>query len=203
MGSRQYQRWPLRFLASRPRCFCFAIVTLAVCAVFAPTVLSQDGQNASVADAARRAREQKKASAKSEKVWTNDNLKAAPATPQPAEPSGAASTREAKPEDVDQEPARAPAESSSPTPAKKPQENTKLKAELSEAKQQLADAEKDLDLLQRDWDLRRDQYYSNPDFRSDKSGKAALDAMEQQITEQRQKVQELKDKVAALEEKIK
>jgi hypothetical protein len=158
-----------------------------------------------VADAARRAREQKQKqeSAKTERVWTNDNLNAAPKTPQRAQPSGATSNRATKPEAVREEPVPAPAESPSPTPAKKPEDNTRLKADLSGAKQQLADAEKDLDLSQRDWDLRRDQYYSNPDFRSDKSGKATLDAIQQQIAEQRQKVQELKEKVAVLEEKIK
>src|SRR5271157_5865627 len=186
MGSRQLLRWPLRFLASRPRCFCLAIIALAVCSVFVRPALSQEGQDTSVAEAARRAREekQKKESAKPEKVWTNDNLNAAQKTQQPAQPSGAASNQAANPGTSSQEPATTPAGSSSPTPAKKSEDNTKLKAELSETKQQLADAEKDLDLSQRDWDLRRDQYYSNPDFRLDTSGKATLDAIQQQITEQ-------------------
>ena len=53
---------------------------LSLAGLLATQVVAQDSQDSSVAEAARRAQEQKKSTPKSSKVITNDNL---PGAPQP------------------------------------------------------------------------------------------------------------------------
>jgi hypothetical protein len=150
---------------------------------------SSDSQAQSVADAARRAREQKKASTKPATVVTDETIKpaakdAAPATPDsavPAQPADAVSP-------------------SDPETAKATDEKTKAATEeLTRLKQELAEAEKGLDVLKRDESLQEDTYLSNPDHVRDTAGKAKLDAMKQQIADKALDVAALKERVAALE----
>ena len=56
---------------------CVSAILFAACLVGTPGAQAQSDQEQSVADAARKAREQKKTPAKPEKVITNDTLKAA------------------------------------------------------------------------------------------------------------------------------
>ena len=203
-----------------PRCVC---LRLAIAAIFAAAVLpltalaqSQDSPAPSVADAARRAREQKKAAAKQPApVITDDTLKpAAPAAqaanaPVPAQSSEAAP---APPRAPAAQPAAdssdAPDASAAAAPAGQPapaanagdaDQKAKESAELATLKQQVADALKDLDLLQRELALQQDTYLSNPDHSHDLPGKAKLDAMLAQITDKQQAVDALKTQLAALQ----
>lgn len=156
---------------------------------------SQDSQTQSVAEAARRAREQKKTSAKPAPVITDDTLKpAAPAsqaasTPTPAQSSDAAPAASGS--------SKAPAPAASADDAKKKE---KAAAELASVKQQLADAQKGLDLLQRDLALEQDNVYSKPDYKHDTEGLAKLDDLRQQIADKQQAVDALKTRLAALQE---
>jgi hypothetical protein len=160
---------------------------LAIAAIFAAAVLvlttlaqSQDSPAQSVADAARRAREQKKTAAKQPApVITDDTLKPAPT----------------------QSPEAAPAPAGQPAPAANAgdtDQKAKDSAELATLKQQIADAQKDLDLLQRELGLQQDTYFSNPGHSHDLAGKAKLDAMLEQITGKQQAVDALKRQLAAL-----
>jgi hypothetical protein len=149
---------------------------LAIAAMFAAAVLvlttlaqSQDSPAQSVADAARRAREQKKTAAKQPAPTQSPEAAPAPAgQPAPAANAG----------DTDQK--------------------AKDSAELATLKQQIADAQKDLDLLQRELGLQQDTYFSNPGHSHDLAGKAKLDAMLEQITGKQQAVDALKTQLAAL-----
>jgi hypothetical protein len=196
---------------------------LAIAAIFAAAVLplttlaqSQDSPAPSVADAARRAREQKKAAAKQPApVITDDTLKpSAPATqaanaPSPAQSPEAAPAPPAAPA---AQPAAdssgAPDAGAAPAPAGQPapavnagdtDQKAKDSAELATLKQQVADALKDLELVQRELALQQDTYFSNPDHSHDLAGKAKLDAMLEQITDKRQAVDALKTQLAALQ----
>lgn len=150
---------------------------------------AQDSQSQSVADAARRAREQKKSAAKPITVVTDDTLK-------PAAPAA--------------QDANAPAAISSPSatggsaaPAATPEDAehaAKSSAELAALKQKIAEAQKGLDLLQREFALQQDTFYSNPVHDRDTSGKAKLDDMKQQILDKQQEVDALKTRLAALQE---
>jgi len=173
-----------------------AIVTLSAASVFPLTVLgqSQDQTVPSVADAARNAREQKKAAAAKQPVpvITDDTLKPS---------SGAASAAQSSADSGNTPNASAtpaPAEQAAPgTPASNAEQ--KDSAELAALKQQVAEAQKGLDLLQRDLALQQDTYFSNPDRARDTAGKAKLDTMQQQIADKQKEVDALKSRLAALQ----
>jgi hypothetical protein len=172
---------------------------------------AQDPQNQSVADAARRAREKKKAAEKQPApVITDDTLKRSAPASQPAnEPSPAPTSQAAPAAPVPAaQPAAgsssAPAANDAPVPGEQPTTATEAKkkandsAELVALKQRLAEAQKGLDLLQRELSLQQDTYTSNPDHSHDTAGKAQLDDMLQQITGKQQAVDALKAQLAAL-----
>lgn len=168
---------------------------------------SQSNQKESLGEAARKARQQKKPAAKPAKVLTDDDLamhKPA-ASGQPAQSAGAPAQAEAPAAEAQgqaaQEESAPPEASAPPTPqAGEPEQRAAgLDADLKSAKQELAEAERELNLLQREFDLRRDQYYSNPDFKFDKRGKAQLDSLQQQVSIRQQEFERLKQKVASLE----
>jgi len=161
---------------------------------------SQDSQ--SVAEAARRAREKKKAPAKPAKVITDDTLDVKkgdvqsataeqlriPGSPETsAQPAAGAANAQ-----VD---ASAPAASASQTPDAKDQKNAK---EIAKLKDQVKQAQGDLDLLQREQSLEQDNYYSNTDYARDTSGKAKLDTLKQQISDKQQELERLKTRLAEL-----
>ncbi len=169
---------------------------------------SQNNQKESLGEAARKARQQKKPASKPVKVVTEDDLArraaAAPGQPAPAAETpaqGVAPAAEPGGQPAQEESARPEASSAPSTETKgEPEQRLAgLEADFKAAKQQLAEAERELNLLQREFDLRRDQYYSNPDFKSDKQGKVLLDSLQQQVSVRQQEVERLKEKVASLE----
>jgi hypothetical protein len=183
---------------------------LALAALIAATGLplsaraqSQDTQNQSVADAARRAREQKKAADKQPSpVITNDTLK--PVAPAPAPSADAATAPSAQPA---ADASNAPATSAAPvaadksapgSPAADGAQKSKDSPEVAAQKQQLADAQKELDLLQRELSLEQDNVYSKPNSASDTAGKAKLDDLIQQLAGKQQSVDALKARLEAL-----
>jgi hypothetical protein len=152
---------------------------------------SQDAQ--SVAEAARRAKEEKKKASAKSKVVTEEDLDAIRAksrdqTPAPASPASAVAA-----------PPAASAQETAPNPSPNTGAPKKDDPEVAKLKQQLAAEEQSLDLAKREAALARDTYYSNPDYARDTAGKAGLDALQQQITEKQQRVQDLKARLAALE----
>ena len=162
---------------------------------------SQD-DNTSVADAARRAREQKKNAAKPARKLTNDDLPAAPpASPQSASaPTGAA-------EDVQpDQPKPADSAPGNPDQAATPADAAKKKAEteaaLKRAKAELAQAQGELDVLQRKAALDNDSFYSQTDYARDTEGKAKLDADGKQVNDKKAQVDDLKARIAALQAQL-
>lgn len=188
---------------------------LALAALIAPAIIplaaraqSQDSQTQSVADAARRAREQKKAADKQPSpVITNDTLKpAAPVAdtpaPAPTQSSEAAPANPSAPSaqssaqssnSADAKPAPAPGSAAADADPK-----AKDSPEVAREKQQLADAQKELDLLQRELALEQDNVYSKPNSASDTAGNAKLDDLTQQLAGKQQTVEALKARLEAL-----
>jgi hypothetical protein len=183
---------------------------LAVPLVLAATLLpapvfpqSQDSQ--SVAEAARRARAQKKNTEKPPKVITDETLDVKkgdvqsataeqpriPGTPeaqtQPA--AGAAANVQAG----------APADASAAQPPKNASEEARaaLKERVA-LKEKIKEAQTDLDLQQREYKLDQESFYSSPDYANNTSGKEKLDAMKQQIADKQQELDKLKARLAAL-----
>jgi hypothetical protein len=198
-----------------------AIAFLIAASIFPLTALgqSQDSSSQSVADAARRAREQKKAAAKQPApVITDDTLKpSAPATPAASVPAPAQSP-DAAPASAPASAAKpatdsagapdasiAPAPAGQPAPAataKDADQKAKAPAELASLKEELAKAQKNLDLARRELGLEQDNVYSKTNYANDTSGKAKLDDLKQQITDKQQAVDALKSKLASLLESL-
>jgi len=177
----------------------FALPVVLAATLLPSVAFAQSQDSQSVAEAARRAREQKKAPAKPAKVITDDTLDVKkgdvqsataeqlriPGSPEtPAQPAGGASQENA-----------ASAASSSPAPDAKDQKNAK---EIAKLKDQVKQAQGDLDLLQREQSLEQDNYYSNTDYARDTSGKAKLDTLKQQISDKQQELERLKTRLAEL-----
>jgi enamine deaminase RidA (YjgF/YER057c/UK114 family) len=176
---------------------------LALPVVLAATLLpatafaqSQDSQ--SVADAARRAREQKKPPAKPAKVITDEDLKPAaqsnPATPGSTDASAASATPASNTASTTSA-VTAPAASSSPAPDAKDQKDSR---EVTELKAQIKQALADLNLVLREQSLEQDNFYSNTDYVHDTAGKAKLDEIKQQAGDKQQELDHLKARLAEL-----
>ena len=181
----------------------YRFVTFLIACVFltglsgAALAQSQDDSAPSVAEAARRARDQKKTAAKPVRTLTNDDLPA-------ARVSGAnaaeAQINPAKAEDNAAATSDASQAQAAPVNDEKTREqNAENAAALEHAKKELAQAEHELDVTQRKAALDSDAYYSKPDFANDKDGKANLDAEAQQISDKKQAVEALKARVAELQ----
>jgi hypothetical protein len=179
---------------------CVSTILLVACLVWIPSAWAQS-EEPSVAEAARKAREQKKTPAKPSTVITNDTLK--PATPetvqQPAAAenpgtgatgaSGATPANGATPDTAGAaQPAKGPSE----------QEIAQKKAKIEALKQEIADKAKEVDLQQRALVLENESYYSRPDFSKDPDGKAKLDAIEGDLAQKKDQLAQLKAKLKEL-----
>jgi glucose/arabinose dehydrogenase len=156
--------------------------------------------NTSVADAARRAREQKKNAAKPVRTVTNDDLPPAPAAA--AQPAAAASdqaTPDAENGAAAKSPGPAESSASSDDAAKG---KVEIEAALKRAKAELAQAQSELDVLQRKAALDSDAFYSQTDYARDADGKARLDANAQQVNDRKSRVEDLKAKIAVLQAQL-
>jgi len=174
---------------------CVSTILLEACLVGMPGAWAQGGQEQSVAEAARKAREQKKTAAKPSTVITNDTLK--PATP--ATVQNAVAATESMP--GTNAAASAPAETDATAEAANKTseaEAAKKKAEIEALKLQVAEKAKEVDLQQRELALANESYYSRPDFSKDPDGKAKLDAMQSDLTQKKSELAELKAKLKAL-----
>jgi hypothetical protein len=187
-----------------PRTILRALALLLAVAPFsAVRVAAQD--EPSVAEAARRARQQKQAAPKPARVIDNDSLppsRSAPATPAsdsspteanpstPATPSD--SSAPAKPED-------AGASSTEKSPADADAAAAK-KAKIEALKKQIKDKKESVDLQQRAIALAQDTFYSNPDHEHDREGKAKLDSMQADLEQEKAELADLQAKLAELGE---
>src|SRR6266849_5672336 len=156
------------FMRSRTMLLCTTL-RVALPAVLAAALLpaaafaqSQDTQ--SVAEAARRARAQKKNSEKPAKVITDETLDVKKGDVQSAT---AEQLRIPGTPETQAQPAPAKAPSSAVQNEKKASEDEKLAKELAALKEQIKQAQGDLELLQREQSLEQDNYYSKTDYAHD------------------------------------
>lgn len=180
---------------------------LTASAVVVPTARSQSSQDQpaantpsqSIADAARRSRDQSKNATKPSRVITDDDLDKtnikpgaqgltvdAPAkletTPPPADSVAAAGSA----------PSTASDAATAPTATDDP--------EIAKLKQSIAAAESDADLSRRELALEQDTFLSNADHEHDTAGKAKVAALQQDIDAKQQDIDRLKMRLAAMQE---
>src|SRR5437899_2627650 len=172
----------LRYITLRLTLPAVLSVTLLPAAAFAQ---SQDSQ--SVAEAARKARAQKKNTEKAPKVITDETLDVKKGDVQSAT---AEQPRMPGSPEAPAQPAAAAA------PAAKDQKESK---EVADLKVKIKRAQDDLDLLQREQSLENDSYYSQTDYAHDTAGKAKLDDLKQQVTDKQQELERLKARLAELQ----
>jgi hypothetical protein len=166
---------------------------------FLPVAFSQSQDSQSVAEAARRAREKKKDSAKPAKVITDDTLDVKKGDVQSAvaeEPKIAGA-----PEAANQS-ANGTANPAAGDAKTQAASDEKLKKEIAAVKERLKDALGDLDLLQRENRLDQDTYYSEPNFAGDTAGKQKLDDEQKKMSDKRQEIDRLKGKLADLQKSL-
>ena len=160
----------------------------------------QDSSAQSIADAAKRAREQKKNAGPSTKVITDDDLDSKNLKPGDEGLTVPTPQIETQPPSTEAvaaaEAADKKAESS---PADDPLKSTD-DAKIARMKKALATAEEEFELAQRESALAEDTFYSNPDYQRDTAGQARLAELGQAIRDRQDKVARLKAELAAIEE---
>ena len=189
-----------------PSCKIQRLTTLLLvgCGLLACTTVarSQDSQQTeSVADAARRAREAKKNTAKApaakpSKVITDDDVSKTP-TPTEGVNIGAPAKLETQPPSPASVAAVEAADQAAATgteSGKKPED-----PEIAKAKEAVAAAEKELDLLKRELALDQDTFYSNTDYAHDKAGQTNLANEQQAINNKQVELDSLKAKLQEIE----
>ncbi len=173
------------------------ILGVALSAGAAMAAAQTEKSQPSLGDVARKSREQKKPSPRPVHVWTNEDL---PTTP------GAISIVGTPPPPPKTAGEGAEGEAGGAGPSAEPQDRdaaiAKIEAELKDAKADLERLEKELDLAKRDLDLQNQQYYSKPDYKSDSTGKARLDAMQRDVEAKAAEVGRAKERVATLEKQL-
>ena len=178
---------------------CVSTILLAGYLAGMPGARAQSDQGQSVAEAARKAREQKKTPAKPSTVITNDTLK--PATPATVQNATAATERMPGAEATGTPAADATADAAKTAQtAKGPSEEeiAKKKAEIAALKQEITDMAKEVDVQQRALVLANESFYSRPDFSKDPDGKAKLDAMQSDLAQKKDELAQLKAKLKEL-----
>jgi DNA repair exonuclease SbcCD ATPase subunit len=176
--------------------FFIALTAACVLLPFATQARQQTSpsqQAFSVADAARRARQQKKNSAKASKVIDDDNLSSNIKPGPDVINVGAPASELSNPGEVGNTANADQAAHKQADPSAAGED-----AEIARLKEQVAQSEKELDLLKREFALDSEAYYSKTDFSSDKAGKAKLDGEQQQISDKQQELERLKTRLAAL-----
>jgi len=170
------------------RKFTLRLTALMLTAAAVPVayLAAQDNQNApSVAEAARRARQQKEAaSSKPTAVLTNDNLPAAPAATSNTNGAGqaTASSGTTAPE--------GPAGATEGEDAKN--------AEMDALKKEIVEKQQSLDILEREVALERDNFYRKQDYQRDAAGKEKLDSMQAEVQTRQDELSALKAKLTAM-----
>ena len=144
-----FRKLPLFSLALLP--------LLGLPALFAPPASAQAQE--SVAEAARRAREQKKEEPKPQKVYTDDDVKRMPDTI-----STATATTDSAPKDADKKTASDANKNRDAAKDEKGEKNDEAtwRGKFKDAYNNLAAAEKELDILQRENEKAQVQYYPDP-----------------------------------------
>jgi hypothetical protein len=160
---------------------------ILVCSLIPAISAAQSQDPESVTEAARRAREKKKSVAKPAKSFTNDDVKPAQPDTPPVQDAAAAPNS--------QGPDGTAKDGLDPKDPKAAEKNAK---ELADLKEQVKQAQADFDLYQRARALQEDNYYSNPSYARDTTGKAKLETLIQQAKDKKRALEELRAKLETM-----
>ena len=157
-------------------------------------------QQESVAEAARKARQQKKKQAKPAKVITNDDI---------ASVSGGVSVIGTAAAPAGEAPPSPEPEGTDKKAAGKPGQPEEEKGEaywrkrFAEARGKLRDAQKELDIMQRELNLKEMQYYPDPSKAlQEQYNRKEIEAYRQKIEAKRKEVEQLRKALSDLEDEL-
>ena len=158
----------------------------------------------SIAEAARRSREQKKEQPKPAKVWDNDTMPTKPGGVNVVGPSSPSSDASGNPPAANAQAAASAPEASAAKSGEKSGKDIKaLQASLAAAKDQLQAVKTELDILRRKFNLDSQMYYGKPNYVADTEGAAKLADEKSQVAAKQQEVDTAQKKVSQLEEELK
>lgn len=176
----------------------YVLLVLPVLGLAGIAVIAQQHQDASqqtadpVADAARKAREQKKSEPKPKKVFTNDDVAPASAAVTPA---ATAPTGETK-DNPDGTAAKTGDAAAAGTDKPVDNSETGWRKRFAEQHAKISQAEQELDILQREAQKLQVQYYSDP------QKALAEQYTRKDVTDQDAKIQAKKDEIAKLKQHL-
>jgi chromosome segregation ATPase len=154
----------------------------------------------SLAEAARKAREQKKNQPKPAKVITNDDLAATPGsvsvvgTAAPVEKEGAGQPQAS---------GKQAAEGKKATPPEEEKGQAYWRKRFAEAQRKLQDAQRELDILQRELNLKQRQYYDDPmKALQEQYNRKEIDTYRQKIADKQKEVEQLRQALSDLEDDL-
>jgi len=144
-----------------------------------------------VADAARKAREEKKNAQKPKKVFTDDDVKPAAPEPQPASAGGFGGSAETANQGK-----QPPADASKDDP----NGEKAWRKRFQDQRDKIAKAEKELDILQREQDKAQLQYYGDPQKAlMQQNNRSDINALDAKIAAKKQEIDQLKQGLDDLE----
>ena len=183
----------------------FACALLLVLGTGAIATLAQDAaqpQTDTLAAAARRAREEKKAQPSAAKVYTNDDLPTNATISYVGQPPAAAKTDNKANAATPAAPGAQSKDAKAAASAAAKSQLDADKAALASAKDQLKSAQTDLDIMQRKFALDQQSYLSNPNHSSDTGTAASLQSEQDSMSAKKDEVDAAKKVVDDLNAKI-
>lgn len=186
----------------------YVLVALPVLGVGGIAVLAhqQEGSQQTgdaVADAARKAREQKKAAPKPRKVFTNEDVSSGSgsSTPVATPPAKSDTTAEAAAK-AEEQATSGGAAAEKPSGSRAEQE-AMWKKRFQEERGKLADAEKELDILQREAQKALTQFYSDPTkAMNEQLTRKDVNDKDSKIAAKKQEIADLKQKLSDMEDEL-
>jgi hypothetical protein len=166
-----------------------------------------------VADAARKAREQKKEATKPKKVYTNEDFGSSAgssggasqsSTANPGTPATSAAKQEANAQaGSDSTPSDATSSDKNAAGGAGKNDEETWRKKFREARGKLADAEKELDILQREAQKAQVQYYSDPQkAMSEQYSRKDINDKDTKIAAKKQEVEQLKQHISDMEDEL-
>jgi cell division septation protein DedD len=192
-------------------------VTGLVALMVAGFWLPVNAQQQSLAEAARRVRQQKKEAPQAKRVFTNDDLPgpgssgvstvgAAPSSETPSDNTAAASTagQTAGGTAADTAGGAQPAEK----PKNPAEDEAAWRKKFTDLRAKLAAAEKEANIMQRELNLKRQQYYSDPNlamreqYRYPAGTGGEINDLTKQVADKKQEIEALKRQLSELEDDL-
>ena len=150
-----------------------------------------------VADAARRAREQKKTAPKPKKVFTDDDVATKPAADVPA------SSEAADKSDSGLAQSKAPVSKTDAEKKEDPNSETAWRKRFAAQRRKISDAEEALSVLQREAEKADLQYYPDPQKAlQEQYTRAEINAKNDKIAEKKKEIADLKQQLSDMEDQL-